>query len=97
MKLIDYNISFILICCGVLIYVKGNLQREFNLINDIPKRIQVSAMIKNLEKNPKYLSLPDYQKFRVLKTLMGIMEEFIEDKYSVYKKTNAGRTFGSVF
>ena len=75
----------------MLIYVKGNLQREYNLTNNIPKRIQVSAMIKNLEKNSKFLSLPDYQKVRVLKTLMGIMEEFIEDKYSVYKKTNVFR------
>jgi hypothetical protein len=81
MNLFKFFIS-IFVLFGILIVAKGDFSKELMQFG-VPKGVTLMTIVKNLQKNTKYLSLTDHQKYRVLKALISIMKELTKQDYSV--------------
>ena len=82
-KLILATLSII----GALICVHAEFAADFNLKN-IPKGLTMIDVISSMTQSPKYLSLPDNKKLKMLNSLIFLMRE-VTDKQTVEDQNRA--------
>jgi hypothetical protein len=72
---------------GTLVCVNAEYTADFNLKN-IPKGLTMIDVISSMTQSPKYLSLPDNKKLKMLNSLIFLMRE-VTDKQTVEDENRA--------
>jgi len=72
---------------GALVCVHAEFTADFNLKN-IPKGLTMIDVISSMTQSPKYLSLPDNKKLKMLNSLIFLMRE-VTDKQTVEDQNRA--------